>query len=129
VFSVFVFLSLAFAKRVSELQFLRESHKTYAQGRGYIATDLEQLANFGAASGYISVMVFALYLNSPSAKQVYTSSGMLWTVCPLLLYWISRLWLMVHRRQIPEDPIVFVFRDKVSWLIGIAIAVVLILAG
>ena len=129
VFSVFIFLSLAFAKRVSELQFLRDSHKKHAQGRGYIATDLEQLANFGAASGYISVMVFALYLNSPNAKEVYTNSGMLWTVCPLLLYWVSRLWLMVHRHQIPEDPIVFVFRDKVSWLIGVAIAVVLIVAG
>jgi 4-hydroxybenzoate polyprenyltransferase len=129
VFSVFIFLSLAFAKRVSELQLLRDSHKEKSQGRGYLPSDLEQLANFGTASGYISVLVFALYLNSPSAKQVYTTSGLLWTVCPLLLYWISRLWLMVHRHKIPEDPVVFVFQDKVSWVIGAAIAVVLVLAG
>ena len=129
VFSVFIFLSLAFAKRVSELHFLRDSHKEKTQGRGYISTDLEQLAYFGAASGYISVMVFALYVNSPNAKQVYTSSSMLWIVCPLLLYWISRLWLMVHRRQIPEDPIVFVFNDKVSWLVGLLVGIVLIVAG
>jgi 4-hydroxybenzoate polyprenyltransferase/phosphoserine phosphatase len=129
VFSVFIFLSLAFAKRVSELQFLRGSHKEKCQGRGYVSADLEQLANFGVASGYISVLVFALYLNSPSAQQVYTSSNLLWTICPLLLYWISRLWLMVHRQQIPEDPVVFVFRDKVSWLVGAAIAAVLLLAA
>jgi 4-hydroxybenzoate polyprenyltransferase/phosphoserine phosphatase len=129
VFSVFIFLSLAFAKRVSELQALRVNQRKNAEGRGYMATDLEQLATLGAASGYISVLVFALYLNSSNAKVVYTSNTMLWVVCPLLLYWISRLWLMVHREQIPEDPIVFIFRDKVSWLVGAAIGAVMILAG
>jgi 4-hydroxybenzoate polyprenyltransferase len=129
VFSVFIFLSLAFAKRVSELQVLRDSHKKKCEGRGYLCTDLEQLANFGTASGYISVLVFALYLNTPNAQRVYTSSGLLWTVCPLLLYWFSRLWLLVHRHQIPEDPVVFVFQDKVSWVIGAAIAIVLVAAG
>jgi len=129
VFSTFIFLSLAFAKRVSELQTLRANHQDQSGGRGYLETDLEQLANFGAGSGYISVLVFVLYLNSPNAKGVYTSSGLLWLVCPLLLYWVSRLWLMVHRRQVPEDPIVFVVRDKVSWVIGIGIALVMLLAG
>jgi 4-hydroxybenzoate polyprenyltransferase/phosphoserine phosphatase len=129
VFSVFLFLSLAFAKRVSELQALRAKLKDNAEGRGYLATDLEQLANLGAAAGYISVLVFVLYLDSPSAKLVYTANTMLWIVCPLFLYWISRLWVMVHRRQIPEDPIVFVFQDKVSWLVGAAIAVIMILAS
>jgi 4-hydroxybenzoate polyprenyltransferase len=129
VFSVFMFLSLAFAKRVSELQFLRESEKEKTNGRGYLSNDLEQLANFGVASGYIAVLVFALYINSPGVKQLYTSTGTLWIVCPLLLYWVSRLWLLVHRRQLPEDPVVFVCRDRVSYLVGIAIAITLTVAN
>jgi 4-hydroxybenzoate polyprenyltransferase len=129
VFSVFMFLSLAFAKRVSELQFMRDSEKKKTDGRGYLANDLEQLASFGVASGYIAVLVFALYINSPGVKQLYTSTETLWIVCPLLLYWVSRLWLLVHRRQVPEDPVVFVCKDLVSYVVGIAIAISLTIAN
>jgi len=129
VFSVFMFQSLAFAKRVSELQFLRDHEEESTRGRGYVCTDLEQLASLGAASGYIAVLVFTLYLDSPAVKELYSSTATLWIVCPLLLYWISRLWLMVHRRQVSEDPIVFVLKDKVSCFIGLAVVIALLVAG
>lgn len=128
-FSVFIFLSLAFAKRVSELQFLRQNKKEIARGRGYVPNDLEQLASLGATSGYIAVLVFALYISSPDVNQLYRYPEILWLVCPLLLYWTSRLWLLVHRQQIPEDPIVFVLKDHVSWVIGLALAVILLVAS
>jgi 4-hydroxybenzoate polyprenyltransferase len=128
-FSAFICLSLAFAKRVIELQHLTPGQNEKAAGRGYVASDLSQLASFGAASGYLAVLVFMLYLDSPSSKQIYSTSEALWTVCPLLLYWISRLWIMIHRHQVAEDPIVFIFKDKVSCVIGLAVALVLLLAN
>ena len=128
-FCVFIFLSLAFAKRVSELQFLRENNKEKAHGRGYLPNDLESLASLGATSGYIGVLVFALYINSPEVNQLYSYPRALWIACPFLLYWISRLWLLVHRHEVPEDPIVFVINDKVSYLVGFAVSVTLVLAS
>ncbi|MGH7320990.1 MAG: UbiA family prenyltransferase [Candidatus Rokuibacteriota bacterium] len=127
-FSGFIFLSLAFVKRVSELRGLRENGRKAARGRGYLADDLEQLASFGAASGNVAVLVFALYINSPEVRLLYASPGILWLATPLLLYWISRVWLLAHRGQIPEDPVLWVIRDPVSYLVGLAVVLIMVLA-
>ncbi|MGH2454190.1 MAG: UbiA family prenyltransferase [bacterium] len=128
-FSGFVFLSLALVKRVSELRGLRLNGGVAVPGRGYLAGDLEQLASLGSASGYVAVLVFALYINSDEVRLLYASPGMLWAATPLLLYWISRVWLLAHRGRIPEDPIVWVVKDPVSYLIGLAVAAILVLAA
>jgi 4-hydroxybenzoate polyprenyltransferase len=128
-FSVFIFISLAFAKRVSELYTMRELHSDTAKGRGYRTDDLEHLITQGSISGYLAVLVFALYISSTDVKLLYGSPEVLWLLCPLLLYWISRLWLWVSRRNIFEDPILFLMKDRQSYLIGLAIAVVVIVAS
>jgi 4-hydroxybenzoate polyprenyltransferase len=115
-FSTFIFLSLAFAKRYSELYRLKQENRQMAAGRDYETPDIEMLAVFGIVSGYLSVLVFALYLNSSDVTLLYTQPGLLWFICPALIYWISRLWLLAHRGQLHEDPVIFALTDPISYL-------------
>ncbi len=91
-FSMFIFLSLAMVKRYVELLDLRNmGFKEEAVGRGYHVRDIELLSSLGGASGYLSLLIFALYLNSDLVQSMYNRPYLLWLVCPLLLYWISRV--------------------------------------
>lgn len=127
-FSMFIFLSLAFAKRHSELYAMRERKQKEASGRGYLANDLEQVSQLGTASGYISVLVMALYVSSDEVTALYTSPKLLWLICPLLLYWIGRVWILTHRGKLDEDPILFALKDKPSYLVGILAIIVTFVA-
>lgn len=123
-FSVFLFLSLAFVKRYSELMTLNEEAGTIATGRGYSVPDLELLRTIGPASGYLSALVLALYVNSDQVQPLYKHPHLIWLICPLFLYWVTRIWLRAHRGEIHEDPLVATFRDRISYVVGILIAVV-----
>jgi 4-hydroxybenzoate polyprenyltransferase/phosphoserine phosphatase len=127
-FSIFIFLSLAMLKRFTELLGLREAGEAAAPGRGYRTSDLELVAALGGAAGYLSVLVLALYINSPAVLPLYTQPDALWLLCPLLLYWISRAWLVAHRGDMHDDPIVFAVRDRVSRGVAVVMALVIILA-
>lgn len=113
-FSMFIFLSLAMLKRYTELQGLLESGQQMAGGRGYAVDDLPLIQSLGAASGYLSVLVLALYINSTASEVLYRHPHVLWLLCPLLLYWISRIWVVAHRGLMHDDPIVFAVTDRVS---------------
>lgn len=113
-FSMFIFLSLAMLKRYTELADALASGKTAASGRGYAVHDLPLVQSLGAAAGYLAVLVFALYINSPESLALYSRPQVLWLVCPLLLYWISRAWIVAHRGGMHDDPVVFAVTDRVS---------------
>jgi len=117
-FTAFFFMSLATVKRCSELIMLEKSEKTTTLRRGYLVSDNVLLAAFGVASGYVSVLVFALYINTATANSLYPNKEALWLFAPLLLYWINRVWLLTNRGQMTSDPIIFVVKDKVSWLVA-----------
>ncbi len=126
-FSMFVFLSLAMLKRYTELASALASGKEVAIGRGYSVADLPLVQSLGAAAGYIGVLVFALYINSPESLELYTSPKLLWLLCPILLYWISRMWIVSHRGDMHDDPIVFAATDRSSQIvIGSCLLIVLI---
>jgi 4-hydroxybenzoate polyprenyltransferase len=127
-FSMFIFLSLALLKRFAELNGLREQKEQSSKGRGYLASDLEMVAMLGIASGFLSVLVLALYVSSPEVSVLYRFPILVLLVCPLLLYWISRMWLLGHRGRMHEDPILFALRDGASYLIGALTLLVLWLA-
>jgi 4-hydroxybenzoate polyprenyltransferase len=128
-FCMFIFLSLAFVKRYTELCDARTKGKTAkTSGRGYMPADFELLASLGASSGYISALVLALYINDASAVTLYQSPKWMWAACPLLLFWLSRVWLLAHRGQMHDDPIVFALRDGVSRWVGVCFVLVFILA-
>lgn len=125
-FSMFIFLSLALLKRFTELQLMLASAKDKVAGRGYLVGDIELVRSFGAASGYCSVLVLALYIKSPEINLLYTHPELIWLICPLGLYWIGHLWMQAQRGMMHDDPLVFALRDRVSQLvvlIGILIAV------
>jgi 4-hydroxybenzoate polyprenyltransferase/phosphoserine phosphatase len=126
-FAMFLFLSLATAKRYAELRALLDAGRDRASGRGYSVTDLPLLHSFGIAAGYVCVLVFALYVNL-GAPQQYSKPHLMWPVCALLLYWISRVWLKTFRGQMQLDPVVFALTDRPSLLVG-ALSAVLVLAA
>ena len=124
-FSTFLFLSLAFLKRHGELSTLTAQPPPAARRRGYLPQDMEWLRTMGAASAYLAVLVLALYLNSDEVVRLYRKPAVLFLVCPLLLYWTSRMWLLAHRGQIHEDPIVASARDPSSYVVGALVLLVL----
>jgi 4-hydroxybenzoate polyprenyltransferase/phosphoserine phosphatase len=119
-FSMFIFLSLALLKRYTELAAAATQGKQKASGRGYSVADLPLVQSFGTAAGYIGVLVFALYINSTDSLRLYATPQVLWLLCPVLLYWISRAWFVAHRGDMHDDPIVFAARDRVSQAVGLA---------
>jgi 4-hydroxybenzoate polyprenyltransferase len=113
-FSIFLFLSLGVVKRFTELNDARASGAPGGHGRGYSERDLPLLMSLGASSGYCAVIVMALYINSPESHFLYRNAKALWLICPLMLYWISRVWLLTSRGQMHDDPVVFALSDRVS---------------
>jgi 4-hydroxybenzoate polyprenyltransferase len=128
-FSMFIFLSLALIKRFSELKYARDAGELGAlRGRGYEADDLELVSSLGGSSGFIAVLVLALYINDRHTGQLYATPELIWLACPVMLYWIARLWLIAHRGGMHIDPILFTLRDKASWFVGVFMLSVIVLA-
>jgi len=130
-FSMFIFFGLAIAKRVSELKNLEIDGRNETIGRDYRVTDIPVLMACGVAAGYISILIVALYINSEKVLRMYSSPEILWLLCPILMYWVGRLWLVTWRGQLHEDPVIFAMRDRVSqitfglmgWTVALAIII------
>lgn len=114
--SLFVFLSLALVKRCAELELLKSENKQLAQGRGYQTSDLPYLVAMGVSSGFMAVLVLALYADSQNGNLLYSNPKLLWCICPVLLYWLMRVWILTSRRQMVDDPVHFALNDRLSWL-------------
>nr|WP_259295018.1 UbiA family prenyltransferase [Paraburkholderia sp. DHOC27] len=126
-FSGLLFLSLAMVKRYTELDALVRNGKTAAAGRGYIAQDIMILCAFGTAAAYAAVLVLALYMNSAEVNVLYRHQAPLWVLFGLLLYWISRVWMLAFRGQMNDDPIVFAVKDRTSLItVGLCVAAVML---
>jgi 4-hydroxybenzoate polyprenyltransferase len=116
-FSIFLFLSLAFIKRDSELR-SHAGEKQQLHGRGYITSDAALIQQLGVSSGYAAVLVLALYINSENVVRLYGMPEMIWGAVPLLLWWLSWMWFQANRGLMHDDPIVFAIKDKTSLCIG-----------
>ena len=125
-FSTFFFLSLAFVKRFVELDTHQEGVKV--DRRGYYPSDIDMVRCLGTASGYLCILVVALYINSPEVQQLYHRPWLHWLICPVLLFWISRIWFLAHRHEMPHDPVVFALTDKQSYLAGFLVGLILLAA-
>jgi 4-hydroxybenzoate polyprenyltransferase len=122
---MFLFLSLALVKRYAELRESRNKGNTeVTRGRSYYPDDLAIISSLGAASGYLSVMVLALYIQDQHTLALYHRPQVIWLACPLLLYWITRIWMIAHRGWMHEDPVVFAMKDRNSLLLGMLFAAV-----
>jgi 4-hydroxybenzoate polyprenyltransferase len=126
-FSMFIFLCLALIKRLSEVINNQEkySKETKLSGRGYYIGDLQVLMSLATASGMLSILVFAMYINSPETISLYAEPYILWLLCPLFAYWIIRVIIMASRGEVDEDPILFAIKDSRSWITGILILLII----
>jgi 4-hydroxybenzoate polyprenyltransferase len=121
-FSMFFFFSLALAKRYSELQNRMGTGADGANRRAYLVADMTQLNMLGIASALVAVCIVGLYIDGPEVKRLYSHPSFLWVLCPLLLWWCGRLWILAGRGQVNEDPVAFALRDRRSHIIGILVA-------
>ncbi|GJM06485.1 MAG: membrane protein [marine bacterium B5-7] len=117
-FSLSFFTGLAFLKRYVELKDTMQRGNSVLNGRGYIGEDISMLHQFGVCAGYLSVLILALYLSSQKAAMLYAHPNFLYAMCPLLIYWVSRIWMLANRDQVHDDPIVFALKDKTTYLIA-----------
>ena len=125
-FSMFMFVSLAFAKRYTEAATASDSDSI--RGRGYRRSDADIIRVVGPCSGLMSILVIALYINSPEMQKLYHDPQVLWLLCPVLMYWVTRIWFLAHRNELHHDPIVFALRDWRSYVVAGACVVVMFLA-
>ena len=123
-FSVFLFLSLALVKRYTELFNKAKNKNKKVSGRGYNTDDLPIISQLGTAAGYITVLILALYINDAKTALLYQQPKYIWLACPLLLTWISYVWILAHRGQINDDPVIFAVTNRISLAIGVLIVLV-----
>src|SRR3954462_2238969 len=123
---MFLFLSLAFAKRYVELAGLKTDGKI--MNRDYYRADAQMVASLGGASGYLAALVFSLYVENVAHLGLYREPRLLWLAVPLLLYWIRRFWIVTGRGQMPDDPVKFALRDRVSLICLVLFAAAFALA-
>ena len=124
-FSMFFFLSLAMAKRYSELLHASDLVSAGNSGRGYHTGDRELLLSLGVGSSFSAVVIFSLYVQSQDVRLLYSSPEFLLLLCPIVLYWLSRNWLLAHRGELKEDPVTLAIRDPVSYGVALASAAVI----
>lgn len=130
-FSTFLFLSLALVKRYVELDTVEDetgNGKNRVMGRGYRKGDLDMLSQLGVASGFSAVLVLALYVDGAGRLGLYKTPEFIWLVCPIVLYVIGRIWVLAKRRELPDDPVIFIIRDWRSHLMGLIVIAVMIAA-
>ncbi len=127
-FSMFLFLSLAMVKRYIEVRRVAASDEDKVAGRGYRSADLALIQSLGTSSGYLSVLVLAFYINSTASTALYRHHEFLWVLAPVLLYWVSRVWLIAQRGDMHDDPVVFALTDHVSLLVLAVFALVILVA-
>lgn len=121
-FSITIFLSLAFVKRYSELHSKLEEGEQSAAGRGYLTKDLSILSTFGTSAGYLAVIIMAIYLNDPQTNLMYSHRSALWGVFAIMMFWVSWMWMNAYQGKMTDDPIVFALKNRVS-LIAISLIV------
>jgi 4-hydroxybenzoate polyprenyltransferase len=127
--SLFVFLSLALVKRCAELEFLQQEGGDTPPGRGYQMSDLSYLVSMGISSGFMAVMVLALYVDSQNGSILYSEPRILWGICPVFLFWLMRIWILTSRREMIDDPVHFALNDQQSWLCFGLVAVLVFAAS
>ena len=125
-FCFFIFLSLALMKRTTEIIQLPKTNDDAIKGRGYRRTDLPVLNALTVASGFVGVLVLALYINSPDVTILYKRPELLWGICIALVYWLGRAFLLTGRGEMRQDPLIFATTDRNSLLIGLLVVLVFI---
>lgn len=119
VFSMFLFLSLALAKRSTEIGRKSASDSGFSHGRGYVAADAPLVAALGVSSAAAAVLLLVLYLiHEAFGAPIYGSPQLLWASPVFLGLWLGRVWLLCGRGLLHDDPVAFAVTDRASLWLG-----------
>ena len=118
-FTFLLFLSLAAAKRYTELRMTVDRGDEGIQGRGYTREDFPTVSGLGLSAGVASCIVLGLYSNSEQVTSLYVRPQWFWGICVIALYWITRIWFLTHRGLMHDDPVVFALKDRGTWILGL----------
>ncbi len=127
-FSFLFFLGLALVKRCAELVEAIDVNKKEIKARGYRPGDLSPLQVLGIASGMMAIVVFVIYIGDEATAALYREPRYLWIIGVILFYWTARLWVLVYRRHMNDDPIAFAIKDRHSLVCGALCGAALLLA-
>jgi 4-hydroxybenzoate polyprenyltransferase len=126
VFSMFLFSSLGFAKRYTELSV----GEGVIKGRNYIEKDSIFIMCMGISFATLSIFVFVLLMIvDPYLPSKYENPNFLLIPLISLLLWISRIWFLTSRGELNQDPIEFAVKDRVSVVLGIFSVLGVLIAG
>jgi 4-hydroxybenzoate polyprenyltransferase len=128
-FAIFLFLSLAFIKRYAELEVQLHSGNEKIHGRGYLVSDASLIQSLGITSGFAAVIVLALYINSDAIRLLYPNPEVVWGVVPVMLFWISWMWMQAHRGLMHDDPVIFAVKDRSSLITGLLFVFIMVLGA
>jgi 4-hydroxybenzoate polyprenyltransferase len=126
-FSCFTFLSLGLLKRFSDIKLLSLTTNS-VPGRAYKTSDLPVLMSLGTACAVAATVTLALYVDYSAQTQLYRRPALLWFICPLFFYSISRLWILGNANNDLHDPVEFAVKDKQSLVVAALILLLLILS-
>ena len=115
-FSVFFFTSLAAVKRLIELVNIIRFKRKKIHGREYTIKHKKMIYWIAILTGWISILVLIFHINSPVVIKQYSFPDILWIICFVMLFWISRIIYVSNKGQIKDDPIVYAISDKISYL-------------
>jgi 4-hydroxybenzoate polyprenyltransferase len=115
VFSMFLFSSLSYAKRYTEISRAIERKAAGLSSRGYRAADAPMVLAVGLAAGVGAVLIMVLYIVEEAFRSsFYGTTAALWGFPPLVFLFIIRIWLVSVRGEMMDDPVAFAIRDKAS---------------
>jgi 4-hydroxybenzoate polyprenyltransferase/phosphoserine phosphatase len=126
-FAMFFFLNLALVKRYAELNITNTKEGTVA-GRGYMTGDGQWMQVIGVSAGFMAVLVLALYATEPEVTALYSSPRVLFLLCPLMLYWVTRTWFAATRNTVEDDPVLEALRDPASY-VGLALGALILMSA
>jgi 4-hydroxybenzoate polyprenyltransferase/phosphoserine phosphatase len=128
-FSGFFFLSLALVKRYVELTTSVTAVGERVAGRGYRPEDAAIIMQAGVASAFAATLVLALYIDSIAVRELYAHPWMIWPLAPVVLYINLRVWVLAMRKEMDEDPVVFIASDWRSQIMVALSAMLLLFAS
>jgi 4-hydroxybenzoate polyprenyltransferase/phosphoserine phosphatase len=135
------FLTLALVKRYTELRKYIGTDTTHSlnpltetihgarsglRGRGYSKEDEPIILAFGVAIASLALLSFFLY-GTLAETPVITHGVSILAISTILLYWTMRVWFLAHRGQLNDDPVLFAIKDRMSRIMGVIIALIVIL--
>jgi len=128
-FSFFFFLFLALIKRQTELNIYIESGDKLPTSRGYKLSDISLIRSTMVSSGFLSVLIFGLYISSSKVEALYEYPLILWIATVFLFLWIMRVIVFTERGKMDDDPVMFTIKDLFSLILLFGVCLVFLMSA